>query len=56
MNDIPRDNKKILIRMVDKLGWSFIIGILMDIAFEQDLPELYRELDNIGTNYIPEVK
>ena len=56
MNDIPRDNKETLKRMIDVLGWSFVIGVLMDIAFEQDLPDLYRELDNLAVNHLPEVK
>ena len=49
------DNKETLEQMVDVLGWSFVIRTLQDIAFEKNLADLYRELDNIGTNYIPEV-
>ena len=57
MNDTREpDNKEILERMIDTLGWSFVIGVLMDIAFEQDLPDLYRELDNLAVNHLPEVK
>ena len=56
MNDMPHDNKEILRRMIDVLGWEFVIGTLMDIAFEQDLPELYGELDNLAVNHLPVVK
>ena len=57
MNDTrTHDNKEILERMIDTLGWGFVVGILMDLAFERDLPELYRELDNLAVNHLPEVK
>ena len=50
------NSKQVLEKMVELYGWSWIMTELQDIAFDQDLPELYRELDNIVINYVPEVR
>ena len=54
---MPKVNTQTMIEMIlEKEGWSNLFGYLQNICFEKDLPELYRELDNLIVNYIPEVK
>ena len=42
--------------IIDKEGWADTLGYIQNICFERNLPELYRELDNLIVNYVPEVR
>ena len=46
------DNKEVLEKLIEMIGWDGVFGFLMDIAFEKDEPEIYCELDNIQVNII----
>ena len=50
------DTQTMLEMIIKKEGWSNVLGYLQNICFDQNLPELYRELDNLIVNYIPEVR
>jgi len=49
------NTRQTLAKIIDEVGWDFLLAELQDICFERNYSILYRELDNMIVNYLEEI-